>query len=44
MLLVHIGIASSTTYVTDNKEDNYLEIYTFQVLYPLSTSQTANQY
>ena len=42
MLYVHIGIASMrqfqyvpTTYVTKNKE-NYFEIYTYQVLCPLS--------
>ena len=27
-----------TTYVTENKEENYLEIYIFQVSCPLSTS------
>ena len=43
MLQVHIGIASQrqfqcvpTTYVTENKEQNYLKIYIFQVSYPLS--------
>ena len=43
MLYVHIGIASQrqfqcvpTTYVSENKEENYLEIYVFQVSYPLS--------
>ena len=40
---VHIGIATfrqfqrvPTTYVTENKEENYLEIYIFQVSCPLS--------
>ena len=37
-----------TTYVTEIKEENYLEIYIFQVSCPLSlpllTSKTANQY
>ena len=40
---VHIGIDSMrqfqcvpTTYVTENKEENYLEIYIFQVSGPLS--------
>ena len=36
------------TYVTENKEENYLEIYIFQVSCPLSflfkTYQIANQY
>ena len=45
MSLVHIGIASKrqfqwapTTYVTENKKENYLEIYTFQVSCTLSLS------
>ena len=40
---LHIGIASMrqfqcvpTTYVTENEEENYLEIYIFQVSCPLS--------
>ena len=44
MLLVHIGIASMrqfqcvpTTYVAENKEEIYLDIYTFQVSSPLSS-------
>ena len=43
MLLVHIGIDSErqfqcvpATYVTENKEENYLEIYILQVSWPLS--------
>ena len=43
MLYVHFGIASmrqfqrepTTYYFTENKEDNYLEIYIFQVSCPL---------
>ena len=40
---VHIEVASMrqfhcvpATYITENKEDNYLEIYIFQVSCPLS--------
>ena len=38
-----------TTYVTENKEENYLKIYIFQVLCPLSLPilnipNSANQY
>ena len=55
MLYVHNGIASMrqfqcvpTKYVTENKEENYLEIYIFQVSCPLSLPlfniPTANQY
>ena len=43
MLQVHIGIASMrqfqcvpTTHFTENKEENYLEIYIFEVSGPLS--------
>ena len=34
----------NTTYVTENKEENHLEIYIFQVSCPLSLPLTANQY
>ena len=54
MLEVHIRIASMrqfqcvhTTNVAENKEEKYLEIYIFQVSYPLflplSNTQTVNQ-
>ena len=43
MLYVHMGIDSqrqfqcvTTTYVTENKEENDLEIYIFQISCPLS--------